>query len=148
MAALDEPWEAAKIPLLGDAGTVNIVHFDMVHGRHSANVTEESRHMVKFLFTRDRDPLPARPGSTHDSPWPADDDHDGAGVAVAVGLASGRASESVQATRRDDWERMVLRADDDHVKPWARPTRSACPPRATALASTPSWTHSSAKTSA
>jgi len=73
MAALDEPWEAAKIPLLGDAGTVNIVHFDMVHGRHSANVTDESRHMVKFLFTRDREPLHA--SWRHDgAPWPVDDD--------------------------------------------------------------------------
>ena len=73
MAALDEPWEAARIPLLGDAGTVNIVHFDMVHGRHSANVTDQSRHMVKFLFTRDRDPLSAS-WQHGDAPWPADDD--------------------------------------------------------------------------
>ena len=73
MAALDEPWEKAKIPLLGDAGTVNIVHFDMVHGRHSANVTDESRHMVKFLFTRDRDPV--GPSWRHGgAAWPAGDD--------------------------------------------------------------------------
>ncbi len=69
MARLDEPWEAAKIPLTGGIGTATIVHFDIVHGRHSANVTEESRHMVKFLFTRDRDPL--GPSWQHaGSPWP------------------------------------------------------------------------------
>ncbi len=70
---LDEPWEEAKIPLLGDIGTATIVHFDIVHGRHSANVTDVPRHMVKFLFTRDRDPAGAswRHGG---SPWPQDDD--------------------------------------------------------------------------
>ena len=73
MAKLDEPWEAAKIPLTGDIGTATIVHFDIVHGRHSANVTDESRHMVKFLFTRDRDPV--GPSWTHGgSPWPEDED--------------------------------------------------------------------------
>ena len=72
MARLDEPWEAAKIPLTGDIGTATIVHFDIVHGRHSANVTDEPRHMVKFLFTRDRDPL--GPSWQHaGSPWPHGD---------------------------------------------------------------------------
>ena len=72
MAKLDEPWEAAKIPLTGDIGTATIVHFDIVHGRHSANVTDEPRHMVKFLFTRDRDPV--APSWQHaGSPWPEDD---------------------------------------------------------------------------
>jgi len=73
LKALDEPWESAKIPLLGDAGTVAIVHFDMVHGRYSANTTDLSRHMVKFLFTRDREPVgPAWTGNA--APWPAEDD--------------------------------------------------------------------------
>ena len=72
MAELDAPWEAAKIPLLGDAGTATIVHFDIVHGRYSANLTSDSRHMVKFLFTRDRDPT--GPSWRHRGlPWPADD---------------------------------------------------------------------------
>ena len=73
LRALDEPWESAKIPLLGEAGTVVIVHFDMVHGRYSANATDLSRHMVKFLFTRDREPT----GSTWHgggTPWPVEDD--------------------------------------------------------------------------
>ncbi|MCY3838450.1 MAG: HEAT repeat domain-containing protein, partial [Gammaproteobacteria bacterium] len=73
LKALDEPWESAKIPLLGDAGTVAIVHFDMVHGRYSANTTDLSRHMVKFLFTRDREPVgPAWNGNA--APWPDEDD--------------------------------------------------------------------------
>ena len=73
MAKLDKPWETAKIPLTGDIGTATIVHFDIVHGRHSANVTDKSRHMVKFLFTRDRDPV--GPSWTHGgSPWPEDED--------------------------------------------------------------------------
>ena len=73
LKALDEPWESTKIPLLGEAGTVVIVHFDMVHGRHSANTTDLSRHMVKFLFTRDREPTgPTWNGSG--TPWPVEDD--------------------------------------------------------------------------
>ena len=73
LKALDEPWESAKIPLTGDAGTVTIVHFDMVHGRYSPNTTDLSRHMVKFLFTRDREPVgPSWNGSGAD--WPAEED--------------------------------------------------------------------------
>ena len=73
LQALDEPWEAAKIPLIGDAGTVTIVHFDMVHGRYSGNTTELTRHMVKFLFTRDREPVaPSWDGGR--AAWPADAD--------------------------------------------------------------------------
>lgn len=70
---LDKPWEAEKIPLLGDAGTVTIVHFDMVHGRYSGNTTDLSRHMVKFLYTRGREPVaPSWHGGR--SPWPDEDD--------------------------------------------------------------------------
>ena len=73
LKALDEPWEAAKVPLIGRAGTVAIVHFDMVHGRYSANTTSEPRHMVKFLFTRRREPVGA--SWNHDGkPWPAEQD--------------------------------------------------------------------------
>ena len=73
LARLDEPWESAKIPLTGDAGTVTIVHFDIVHGRYSANATGEPRHMVKFLFTRHRDPV--KPSWHHGGEaWPAEDD--------------------------------------------------------------------------
>ena len=50
------PWEAAKIALTGDAGTISIVHFDLVHGRFTANVAGKQRHMVKFLFARNEEP--------------------------------------------------------------------------------------------
>ena len=56
MRAADAPWESEKIPLTGKAGTVSIVHFDMVHGRYSANTSGQPRHMVKFLFTRNEEP--------------------------------------------------------------------------------------------
>lgn len=55
--AASKPWEEAKIPLLGDAGTISIVHFDLVHGRYTANVTGRQRHMVKFLFSRNCEPV-------------------------------------------------------------------------------------------
>ena len=56
MRAADAPWESEKIPLVGEAGTVSIVHFDIVHGRYSANTSGQPRHMVKFLFTRNEEP--------------------------------------------------------------------------------------------
>ena len=56
MREADAPWESEKIPLVGDAGTVSIVHFDIVHGRYSANISGHPRHMVKFLFTRNEEP--------------------------------------------------------------------------------------------
>lgn len=56
MEQADVPWEAKKIPITGKAGTVTIVHFDIVHGRYSKNELEKPRHMVKFLFTRNEEP--------------------------------------------------------------------------------------------
>ena len=52
------PWEEAKIPLVGDAGTLTIVHFDLVHGRYTANLVGKQRHMVKFLISRNSEPTP------------------------------------------------------------------------------------------
>ena len=60
VAAISEtsaPWQDARVPLVGDAGTVSIVHFDLVHGRYAANLTGRQRHMVKFLFTRNEEPV-------------------------------------------------------------------------------------------
>lgn len=56
MQQINAPWEDAKIPLEGDAGTVSIVHFDLVHGRYCANQSGRQRHMVKFLFARNEEP--------------------------------------------------------------------------------------------
>ncbi|MDE0451426.1 MAG: phytanoyl-CoA dioxygenase family protein [Gammaproteobacteria bacterium] len=53
-SALDE---SQRIPLPGDAGTVTIMHFDIAHGRFGANTTDVNRHMVKFLYTRNLDPM-------------------------------------------------------------------------------------------
>lgn len=110
MAKLDEPWEAAKIPLTGDIGTATIVHFDIVHGRHSANVTDESRHMVKFLFTRDRDPL--GPSWQHDgSAWPEDED---AIAPVWHSMWDWHRGTASSRLVREDCARN-LASDDDHV---------------------------------
>ena len=54
--ALDAPWQATRTPIVADAGTVTIVHHDIAHGRFGMNTTGVPRHMVKFLFTRDREP--------------------------------------------------------------------------------------------
>ena len=70
MAEADRPWEQAKIPLTGRAGTVTIVHFDAVHGRFSGNQTDEPRHMVKFLFARSEEPTTPSWDSKN-TPWPA-----------------------------------------------------------------------------
>ena len=53
-SALDED---DRIALPGKAGTVMIVHFDIAHGRYGANTTDANRHMVKFLYTRNLDPV-------------------------------------------------------------------------------------------
>ena len=54
--ALDAPWQATRTPIIAEAGTVTIVHHDIAHGRFGVNTTGVPRHMVKFLFTRDREP--------------------------------------------------------------------------------------------
>jgi HEAT repeat protein len=39
------------IPVIGEAGTVFISHFEMIHGA-SRNISNRVRNMIKFLFTR------------------------------------------------------------------------------------------------
>ena len=41
----------AEIPLLGEAGTVTLVHYDLWH-RAMPNATQTPRYMMKFLFVR------------------------------------------------------------------------------------------------
>ncbi len=64
-----------ELPMVGAAGTVTIVHYDLWH-RAMANVGTRDRFMVKFLFTRMREPT--RPTWQHDGrSWSAsgrDDD--------------------------------------------------------------------------
>ncbi len=71
---LEQPWEERKIPLAGPAGTVSIVHFDLVHGRFGPNETDLPRHMVKFLFSRYREPTsPSWDNHADDYPGSPDD---------------------------------------------------------------------------
>ena len=70
---LEQPWEDRKIPLAGPTGTVSIVHFDLVHGRFGPNETDLPRHMVKFLFSRYREP-DAPTWNAKDATWPGSND--------------------------------------------------------------------------
>ena len=47
--------ERAELPLIGPAGTVTIVHYDLWH-RAMPNLSTNDRYMVKFLFTRMSEP--------------------------------------------------------------------------------------------
>ena len=55
LTAEDQHGSPDELPLLGPAGTVTIIHYDMWH-RAAANVGERNRFMVKFLFTRMSEP--------------------------------------------------------------------------------------------
>ena len=69
-SALDE---SDRVALPGAAGTVTVMHFDLAHGRFSANTSNVNRHMVKFLYTRNLDPV--APVWNHESPdWAASQD--------------------------------------------------------------------------
>jgi HEAT repeat protein len=48
-------------PLIGEAGTVSIVHFDCWH-RAMANMSDSKRYMLKFQFARTREPETSEPG--------------------------------------------------------------------------------------
>ena len=55
LTADDQNGSPHELPLLGRAGSVAIVHYDLWH-RAMANVGEANRFMVKFLFTRMSEP--------------------------------------------------------------------------------------------
>lgn len=62
----------AVTPTAGEAGTVCIVHYDLLHGA-MPNTTEGKRYMVKFLFTRMSEP--ETPSWDHDGArWDAEGD--------------------------------------------------------------------------
>ncbi len=63
--------DAPELPLSGEAGTVTIVHYDVLH-RAMPNKTDKVRHMVKFLFTRMSEP--SVPSWTGDARWEPSDD--------------------------------------------------------------------------
>ena len=49
------PGNAPETPVVGEAGTVAIVHYDLWH-RAMPNSSDKTRYMVKFLFTRLEEP--------------------------------------------------------------------------------------------
>lgn len=59
-----------EIPLVGPAGTVTVVHYELWH-RAMANCSESMRYMVKFLFCRMQDPgARTRPAANpHEALW-------------------------------------------------------------------------------
>jgi len=67
-----------ELPLCGEAGTVTIVHYDLLH-RGMANSSDRMRYMAKFLFTRmtepqapnwdHRDPTWQMTGDPQDGTW-------------------------------------------------------------------------------
>jgi HEAT repeat protein len=51
----ERPAGTEELPLSGEAGTVTIVHYDLLH-RGMANTSDKMRYMAKFLFTRMTEP--------------------------------------------------------------------------------------------
>ena len=121
--ALDAPWQATRTPIVADAGTVTIVHHDIAHGRFGMNTTSTPRHMVKFLFTRDREPT--APTWDNSSPeW------------IASGDPQEPIWEYVWNWYRGAGEQGINRAVDDTRCPrqsdsgaWMTPRRSVPPTR-------------------
>ena len=72
----DEPTvpyeEEEAMPLAGPAGTVGIIHYDMLHT--STNKTlEQPRHMIKFLFSRMSEPDSGPSWNSQGLPWQPSD---------------------------------------------------------------------------
>jgi hypothetical protein len=66
------PPDVEELPLCGEAGTVAIVHYDLLH-RGMANTSDKMRYMAKFLFTRMSEPQ--APNWNHRDPaWETTDD--------------------------------------------------------------------------
>lgn len=94
--------------LAGPAGTVVIVHYDLVHGRVPSPPGGGTRHMVKFLFTRMHEP-DAASWDHQSGAWDASDDpqepiwrhmwdwHRGAGSSTAGDVSASLESEGVVA---------------------------------------------------
>jgi hypothetical protein len=52
---VERPEGVKELPLCGEAGTVTIVHYDLLH-RGMSNTSDRIRYMAKFLFTRMTEP--------------------------------------------------------------------------------------------
>ena len=62
--------EHGELPLCGKAGTVNLVNFDTWH-RATANRSDRMRYMLKFQFTRMREPASGPSWNSTDRRWQA-----------------------------------------------------------------------------
>ena len=62
--------EHGELPLCGKAGTVNLVNFDTWH-RATANRSDRMRYMLKFQFTRMREPAAGPSWNSTDRRWQA-----------------------------------------------------------------------------
>jgi hypothetical protein len=72
----DRPRGETELPLCGEAGTVTIVHYDLLH-RGMPNTSNKMRYMAKFLFTRMTEPR-APTWDHRDPAWePTGDPQDG-----------------------------------------------------------------------
>jgi HEAT repeat protein len=69
---LDRPEGVQELPLCGKAGTVTLVHYDLLH-RGMPNTSDQMRYMTKSLFTRMTEPQ-APTWDLHDSAWPLTND--------------------------------------------------------------------------
>ncbi|MDE0024870.1 MAG: HEAT repeat domain-containing protein [Spirochaetaceae bacterium] len=63
--------ERDELPLCGQAGTVNLVNFDTWH-RATANRSDRMRYMLKFQFTRMREPAAGPSWNSAGAPWHTD----------------------------------------------------------------------------
>jgi hypothetical protein len=63
----DRPAGQDEVALSGAAGTVTIVHYDLLH-RGMPNTSDRMRYMAKFLFTRMTEPTAAT-WQHHDTAW-------------------------------------------------------------------------------
>ena len=63
--------ERGELPLCGTAGTVNLVNFDTWH-RATANRSDRMRYMLKFQFTRMREPEAGPSWNSTGARWQAD----------------------------------------------------------------------------
>ncbi len=61
-----------EVPLIGSAGTVVLVHYDLWH-RAMPNMSQDRRYMVKFLFTRLEEPDGPSWDTAGDA-WPQEND--------------------------------------------------------------------------
>ena len=52
---VQRPEGVEEVPLCGEAGTVVLVHYDLLH-RGTPNTADKTRYMAKFLFTRMTEP--------------------------------------------------------------------------------------------